>query len=377
MATSSPLGAVAYHETLLRHLQTREPDVWRWFDSHKFREQYAASLTSDLLKTSYRLERDAHPALYGAADEARERLGLALPMTLYQAQQAEGLNAALWFLPAELHLVLSGPVAAVLTPAEQRALFGHELTHHLLYTADGGDLFTARQILGAMADDPEAGPVHAETERRFHLFEEVVADRGSLSVSDDPLTAVSMLVKVTTGLADASAEAYLRQADEIFSRETVRTEGLSHPETFIRARALRLWGERGDAAAAEVARMIEGPLDIHAMDLVGQQALHLLTRDFVSTLLSPEWMRSEANLAHARLFFEDIEPARPDPAITATIRDADPATREYFCWILLDFACVDPSLEDKPMEAAAAVAEQFGEAKRFREMARRELGKKS
>ena len=42
---------------------------------------------------------------------------------------------------------------------------------------------------------------------------------------------------VATALAALSAAAYLAQADEIFARAEPTTEGLTHPETFIRARA--------------------------------------------------------------------------------------------------------------------------------------------
>ena len=39
---------------------------------------------------------------------------MAAPSTLYLAQSGEGLNAALAYVPGEVHLVLRGPVAFLL-----------------------------------------------------------------------------------------------------------------------------------------------------------------------------------------------------------------------------------------------------------------------
>ena len=42
-----------------------------------------------------------------------------------------------------------------------------------------------------------------------------------------------------TGLSEVSAESYLRQADEIFSAGRTQANQLTHPEPYIRARALK------------------------------------------------------------------------------------------------------------------------------------------
>jgi len=52
--------------------------------------------------------------------------------------------------------------------------------------------------------------------------------------------AISSLIKVQTGLVDAQAESYLKQSEEIFGQAEIKTEGLTRPESFIRARALKL-----------------------------------------------------------------------------------------------------------------------------------------
>ena len=64
----------------------------------------------DLLKSTYRIDRDAQPALYEMADEVAKSLGMEVPVTLYQAQNPQGLNASLAYIPDEAHIVLHGPV---------------------------------------------------------------------------------------------------------------------------------------------------------------------------------------------------------------------------------------------------------------------------
>jgi len=43
------------------------------------------------------------------------------------------------------------------------------------------------------------------------------------------------LVKIQTKLSQVSAPGYLQQAEEIFAKGSVATEGWSHPEAIIRA----------------------------------------------------------------------------------------------------------------------------------------------
>jgi hypothetical protein len=74
-----------------------------------------------------------------------------------------------------------------------------------------------------------------------------------------------MLVKVQTGVQDVSPDSYLRQADEIFARGPAKTEGLTHPEAFIRARAVKLWAENDPEANTQIARMFAAPDESEAV----------------------------------------------------------------------------------------------------------------
>jgi hypothetical protein len=70
---------------------------------------------------------------------------------------------------------------------------------------------------------------------------------------------------------EIDAAAYLRQADEIFARETASADGITHPEAYIRARAVRLWHENHPDAERLIAQMIEGNPALDDLDLLGQQ----------------------------------------------------------------------------------------------------------
>jgi hypothetical protein len=310
----------------------------------------------------------------------RERLRLGAPVTLYQSQNAAGMNAILCYVPGEAHLVLEGPVRATLSVAELRAIVAHELTHYLLWERREGELLVADQMLSAMASHPRAEPSHLESARLFRLYLEVHCDRAALAICADPLVAISSLIKVQTGLVDAQAESYLRQSDEIFGQAEIKTEGLTHPETFIRARALKLWADRGADANAEIARMIEGALELGRLSLVGQHRLASLTRRLLVRYLEPTWLRTEPILAHARLFFPDLDPGAPEAPVGPEARSlkvelaaATESVRKYVGYVLLDLATVDGSLERAPLAAALRLSEDLEIADDFLTLAGEEL----
>ena len=259
--------------------------------------------------------------------------------------------------------------------AELDAVLAHELAHYRLWEMDGGDFLVADRLLVAAANDPRAAASHAQSARRLRLYTEIFADRGSLTGCGELEAAVAALVKTETGLPEVSATSYLRQADEIFSREDATTKGLDHPETFIRARALRLWAENDVGFDAWLSATIEGPLGLDELDLPGQRRVSQLTQRFLAELLRPHWFQSAPVLAHAQAFFPDFAPASaPDDSLAEALRSSDAATREYLCYLLLDFAVVDRDLEDVPLAAALDWAERLELAEQFEKLALKELG---
>jgi len=369
------LKPLPYHRAMCDHLKREEAALWRWFSSNRVRAEAADAVRLELLKTTYRVDRETQPALYALADRVLEKLGFQVPVTVYQSQSGSDLNASLAYIPGEAHLVLSGPVASTLTAPELEAVFGHELSHLLLWEGWNGDYMVADQLLGAMSMDAYADTAHIESIRLFRLYSEVFCDRGALRVAGETTPVVSALVKMHTGIAQVSAESYLRQAEEIFSRGPVKAQELTHPEVFIRARAIERWSANDEEADAIVVEMIEGAPALDTLDLLAQTRVAANTRVLIGRLLSPEWFRTEATLAHTRLYFDDFDPeegtAAPAPA--EPFDRGDDALKDYYCFVLLDFVSADRDLEELPLAAAIVLAREIGLADQFRTRAMKDL----
>ncbi len=360
----------------MEHLKEAERELWAWFSSTAFLQQHGEDVRLELLKSCYRFEPSEHQALYDMVAEVSASLGITAPVTVYQSQGAQTLNAYLAYVPGEAHVVLEGPLQGILSTEELRATLAHELTHYLLWERQGGDLLVADQMLAAMANHPRAASSHIETARLFRLYSEVHADRGTLAVRADPLPAISALIKVQTGLPEVSAESYLRQSDEIFSKEEVKAEELTHPEAFIRARALSLWAAQGQAADTEIAKMIEGPLDASRLTLLGQKALSETTRRVLACFLKPKWLQTQARLAHARLFFPDLDPGKEGHDLERLREDLGhvrESVHEYLSYVLLDLCTVDRQGDDAALAAGLKMADSLGFAETFLKIAGDEL----
>ncbi|HEX3624098.1 MAG TPA: M48 family metalloprotease [Verrucomicrobiae bacterium] len=384
------LEPLPYHLELRDYLKSRERELWNWFASAKAKADYTDHLRLELLKSTYRLDAQGHPELYKALDEARASLGLDIPVTLYQAQHSPESNASLFFVPGEGHVVFAGPLLTLLNQDEIKSVIGHELAHYHLWERDNGEFFVADRLVQAVALDPRAAACHEQTARRYQLYTEIFADRGALCITGDIHPVVAGLVKTQTGLAQVSAAGYLKQAEEIFAQGNVATQGLSHPEAFIRARSLMLWQEKRDEAATHINHMIEGAAALDDLDLIGQMRLTGLTRRLLEHLLRPRWFQTPAVLGHAKLYFDDfVEQSRAreqaaDPSLTvgspsdvpADLKFTDAKLREYFCYVLLDFAKVDPNLDDMPLTATLHLSQQLELDAQFEKLAAKELGLK-
>jgi hypothetical protein len=193
-------------------------------------------------------------------------------------------------------------------------------------------------------------------------------------VTQDVGPVVSGLVKIQTGLSQVNAASYLKQAEEIFSKGSVATEGLSHPEAFIRVRALTLWREQRENAAAQICKMIEGVTALEDPDLLGQRRVTSATRQLLECLLRPKWFQTPATLGHAKLFFADFRPANGQPSVFPDeLKLGDSRLREYSCYVLLDFAKADPDLEEMPLAAAFDLSRQLDLDAQLEKLATKEL----
>jgi predicted SprT family Zn-dependent metalloprotease len=368
------LEPLPYHVELRDYLKSQERELWNWFASARSQADYTENLRLELLKSTYRLDVESHSALYQSVEEAKARLQLDIPVTLYQAQNSPQCNAALYFIPDQGHIVFSGPVLTLLNAGELKSVVGHELAHYHLSGRDNGEFHIADRLIHAVADDPRASASHEQTARRSQLYTEIFADRGALLVTGDAQPVIAGLVKIQTGLSQVSAPAYLKQAEEIFSKGNIATEELSHPEAFIRARALALWQEQRDDAETRISAMIEGSAALDQLDLIGQRRLSSVTRRLLEQLLRPAWFQTPPVLGHAKLFFHDFKPANDTTVASLDgLKFSDPRLREYLCYVLLDFITADPDLDELPLAAAFELSRQLELDAPFEKLAAKEL----
>lgn len=355
------LEPLPFHRAICDFLEQSETPAWEWFASAEARSKAEEHLQLELLKRCVRLDSETFAEAHACAAKAAAALDVTHPITLYQAEgDGGGMNAALFHLPEAAHVVLSGPVLERLEESELVALFAHELAHHVLYLVDGGRYLVADRMLNAIAADPRASEAHIESCRRYRLYTEIFADRGSQVVSGfDP--AVSCLVKVTTGLKSVSPAKYLEQAKEIVARGPVASEEYSHPETFIRTLALDLWTQKACDVENEIRLLIAGLGDSLTLDMVDQKRLTEATEALIAGLLAPEWIRSDTVMAQARSYSPDLVPLEVGAvdwdAFSERYGPFASSVKTYLALVLLDFALADPDLDDYALAACLQTAE--------------------
>jgi len=228
----TPPATLQYHKNLSELLEQNEVELWKWFSGDSFTSEAYEAQRLYLLKNSYRLEDEAHAELYAQAQHVADRLGLELPVTLYQAMNSDLRNAGLIFQPDTIHILFSGDLFTTLSETELTFILGHEMAHHIHNTRQDSRFGTTDRLLDWICGEPGS-------------------DRVGLYASQDLDASIAALVRVTSGLQNVSAKAYLKQADEAIAAslkdgERVGSEGWSHPETFIRARALADWHAEPD-----------------------------------------------------------------------------------------------------------------------------------
>ncbi|HEY0061778.1 MAG TPA: M48 family metalloprotease [Telluria sp.] len=370
----SALQPLPYHATIADYLQRHEPEVWRWAAARATADEQRESLRAMLLRDTYRIDAQAHADVHAALATAMQRLHIDAPATLYQSAGVE-MNASLMFVPGEIHIILHGPLLERLSPPELLAVLGHELSHYLLWSRDESRHLITDRILGNTVSAASASSSQNETWRRYSLHTELFADRGSAVAAGSLGAAVATLVKVQTGMASVDPDAYLRQAAEVDAQEDSASAQFSHPETFIRARALALWWENAGELDAWIDQRLHGSLSLERLDLQGQLRLQAMTRGFVAYFLDANSFASDAVMAQVRMLFpdwRDDESALGPQAFDA--RQVDDSVRHYLNALMLDLALADPDQQDAALLRAGRIAHALGSYDAFLRNLQRDAG---
>lgn len=366
----SALTPLLYHLTVVDYLREHEAGVWRWAGERTASLDQREVLRAMLLRGTYRIEREAHPDIHAAMALALERLGIDVPSTLYQSPGAE-MNAALFYVPGEVHIVLQGALLERLAPDELLAVLGHELAHYLLWAHGDGQLLVADRILDQAAMSDSASASHRETCRRYALHTELFADRGAAVAAGSVGPAIAALVKVQTGMHTVDPAAYLRQAEEIEAQEAMASSAPTHPETFLRARALALWWARSASIDGWLEARLHGPLALERLDLPGQLQVQQHTRGFIAWFLAGTVLASAALLAHVRMLFPDWTGSEV-PLNPAALEGA--GLHPYWNALLVDLVLADPDQHDAALLRAGQAARMLGSFDAFEANLRRDAG---
>lgn len=370
-STLSPLG---YHVKVVEYLRNHEPEIWRWASNRTTYAQQLDSLRAALLRDTYRIDAVAHKEVHESLSLAMARLGIDATATLYQSP-GQDMNASLIYVPGEVHIILQGPLLDRLTGEELLAVFGHELSHYLLWSRDGAQFLVADRILNDAVSSMSATASHRETYRRYVLNTELFADRGGAIAAGAVAPAVSALVKVQTGIAKVDAAAYLRQALEIETHEAGASEAHSHPETFIRARALALWWEGTLELDTWISNRLHGRMSLERLDLPGQMQMHVLTRGFLARYLVGTSLQNDSVLAQLRMMFPDWRDDEPAIELdTFGPAAADDGVRNYLNALMMDIALADPDQQEAALLRAGQLAQTLGSFDALQLNLRRDAG---
>jgi hypothetical protein len=356
------LQALAYHLKVCQYFK-EQPKTWSFFAAAQTKQEQLKSFKLELLKNTYQFDPTTDTGIYDKLQTAKTKLGLEqLTVHIYQAQFAEEVNASIVYLDGEAHLVFSGRITQLLTEEELLAVIAHELAHIKLYTMQNGELEVTGRIITAIANNYNSEPAYYETARLFRLYTEIFCDRGAYTVVGNTAPVITSLVKIATGLDKVSATGYLKQAEAIFTAEEgVKADALSHPENFIRARAIQLWHDQPETAEVAIVQMIEGAVNLDQLDIFKQKEWAELTKQYLQLFLKPKWFQTALVMSQAKQFFPDFalsETATLTDAFREGIQQAKGSLKEYLAYLLLDFVLVDATLEGVPFGWAFQFAEE-------------------
>ncbi len=370
-----PLSPFEYHKELRDHFKDRKK-TWEWFKLEQNKTQQVEKFKTELLKNTYRLDKESHKNLYDITDEVCDALSIDAQVILYQENNSIQLNAGISIIEKEAHIVLSGNLIRLLSNDEMKALLAHELSHYLFFVIEDGEYEVTQRIALALANDRRSEDAYIETARIFQLYIELFCDAGSLLVCKDYRVVIQTMVKINTGLTQVNADSYLAQAEEIIKNDAQSSMNQSHPESYIRSLALKLRSENDPEYMVHVKRLIEGDLDLNGLDIFEQTELQVITDDILQLILKPNWMHSSSVQNLSNQYFKDFkkkETLKKTEELIEIIEKTKISVKSYFSYVLFDFAKIDSDMENVPLAHTIEIAELLGIIDEYETVIRKEL----
>nr|MBK9649814.1 M48 family metalloprotease [Bacteroidota bacterium] len=350
--------------------------TWQWFSETKNQTEQTKHFRTELLKNTYRLEQNSDKAIYDLVDIAKQKLGIVIPVSVYQSQNSNQNNAGIIFFENEGHLILSGPIIKLLNNDELLALISHELAHILLFTIDDGDFEITNRIINSIASDYRSANAYAETARLYSLFTELFCDFNSYQVVQNSATIISTLIKIETGLDNVSPENYLKQADEIMAATEIGSTADTHPESFLRAKAISLFAADANNANMVIPELIMGKQNLYTLNIFSQSEIQATTMQILQLVLKPKWMQTEMNKNLYRQYFTDYKSdsnAIVNKELQNKIGGVSNSMKDYFAYVLLDFALCDGDISEPASAFVLDLAENLQLKKSLTKAMQKEL----
>ena len=364
-----------FHSDLRNHFK-KQDKTWSWFSEEKVKIEQQETYKTDLLKNSYRIDPETEPKVYEILGKAKDKLGIIIPITIYQSQTIEANNAGIVFFEKEAHIILSGKILKLLNDDELLVLFGHELSHILLFNMENGDFEITNRIINTIASDNNSELFYYETARLYQLYTELFCDLGALKVSESMEITINTLIKLNTGLDKVSAESYLKQANEILDRIDKGSDGETHPENFIRAKSLQIFETDNENYYTKIEKIISGKTDLHQLNLFSKTLVFDVTKELISIILKPKWTQSEYCMTLFKQYFSNADKkndAFVDDVFKLKIENSKKNLKDYYAYIMLDFALCDPDLKEGFVGHILDISEQLGLEDNLKTILKKEL----
>lgn len=102
------LSTLSYHQKVKDHFRN-QAKTWDYFAGARTRKEQLQEFKTELLKNTYKFDSATEGFIYDKVKIVKEKLDLQqLPVTVYQAQYSDELNASIVYLENEAHIVFSG-----------------------------------------------------------------------------------------------------------------------------------------------------------------------------------------------------------------------------------------------------------------------------